>query len=268
MTGAGQVFGRLRARTAHVGLLPVVTVALGGFLALKVAHISLGGDTSAIAIATAVAQEKGQTPAPAPKAAAPGTDASLAPMPSAGQAEAMREAVDQAAVDGRPTVGNADSGAGEAPRFMTKSEVEVLNRLTERRKEIEQRARDLDMREALLKAAERRIEAKLAELKQIEGRIEATFSRQEEEKNDQFQSLVGMYENMKPKEAARIFDTLDMDILLSVVEQMRSRKMAPILASMDPEVAQRLTVELAARASGEMTSKVQTLPAIADRDPG
>jgi flagellar motility protein MotE (MotC chaperone) len=73
---------------------------------------------------------------------------------------------------------------------------------------------------------------------------------------------------MKPKEAARIFDTLDMDILLSVVEQMRGRKMAPILANMNPEVAQRLTVELAARASGEITSKARTLPAIADSDPG
>lgn len=76
-----------------------------------------------------------------------------------------------------------------------------------------------------------------------------------------------MYENMKPKDAARIFDTLDMDILLSVVEQMRGRKMSPILAAMNPEVAQRLTVELAARASGQMTDKTQSLPAIADRDP-
>jgi flagellar motility protein MotE (MotC chaperone) len=265
MKDFGQIIGRLRLRSAHLGLLPVVTLALGGFLILKVAHISLG--TGPMAVATADAQEKAQDAAATPKAEAPEDDAAQAPAAADDQPATMTPPAAATAIDDRPALPTADAG-GEAPRFMTRSEVEVLNRLTQRRKEIERHGRDLELREALLKAAERRVEAKLAELKQIETRIEATFSRQEEEKNEQFQSLVGMYENMKPKEAARIFDTLDMDILLSVVEQMRGRKMAPILASMNPEVAQRLTVELAARASGEITSKARTLPAIADSDPG
>jgi flagellar motility protein MotE (MotC chaperone) len=265
MKDFGQIMDRLRGRSAHLGLLPVVTLALGGFLVLKVAHISLGTGAGPMAIATADAQEKAQDAAATPEAEAPEGDA--APAPAATDDQPVTTNPPATAIDDRPAVPTADAG-GEAPRFMTRSEVEVLNRLTQRRKEIEQHGRDLELREALLKAAERRVEAKLAELKQIETRIEATFSRQEEEKNEQFQSLVGMYENMKPKEAARIFDTLDMDILLSVVEQMRGRKMAPIMASMNPEVAQRLTVELAARASGEITSKARTLPAIADRDPG
>lgn len=60
-----------------------------------------------------------------------------------------------------------------------------------------------------------------------------------------------MYENMKPKEAARIFDKLDMTVLLGVVQQMKTRKMAPILAKMNSSVAQRLTVELARIAAAE-----------------
>jgi flagellar motility protein MotE (MotC chaperone) len=267
MRGAGQIIGRLRVRSAHLGLLPVVTLALGGFLVLKVAHISLGTNAGPMAIATADAQEKAQDAEATPEPEAPEGDAAQAPAPADDQPATMTPPATATAIDDRPAVPTADAG-GEAPRFMTRSEIEVLNRLTQRRKEIERHGRDLELREVLLKAAEKRVEAKLVELKQIETRIEATFSRQEEEKNEQFQSLVGMYENMKPKEAARIFDTLDMDILLSVVEQMRGRKMAPILASMNPEVAQRLTVELAARASGEITSKARTLPAIADRDPG
>jgi flagellar motility protein MotE (MotC chaperone) len=265
MKDFSQIIGRLRVRSAHLGLLPVVTLALGGFLILKVAHISLG--TGPMAVATADAQETVQDATATPKAEAPEDDAAQAPAAADVQPATMTPPAAATAIDDRPALPTADAG-GEAPRFMTRSEVEVLNRLTQRRKEIERHGRDLELREALLKAAERRVEAKLAELKQIETRIEATFSRQEEEKNEQFQSLVGMYENMKPKEAARIFDTLDMDILLSVVEQMRGRKMAPILANMNPEVAQRLTVELAARASGEITSKARTLPAIADSDPG
>jgi flagellar motility protein MotE (MotC chaperone) len=50
---------------------------------------------------------------------------------------------------------------------------------------------------------------------------------------------------MKPKEAARIFDTLEMDVLLSVIGKMNERKMSPILASMDPDKAREVTIKLA-----------------------
>jgi flagellar motility protein MotE (MotC chaperone) len=50
---------------------------------------------------------------------------------------------------------------------------------------------------------------------------------------------------MKPKDAARIFDTLDIDILVAVVSKMSERKIAPILGLMDPERAKTLTIMLA-----------------------
>ena len=59
-----------------------------------------------------------------------------------------------------------------------------------------------------------------------------------------------MYENMKPKDAARIFDRLDMKILVDVSTQMNPRKMSDILAQMSPDAAERLTVRLANRAGG------------------
>jgi len=52
---------------------------------------------------------------------------------------------------------------------------------------------------------------------------------------------------MKPKDAARVFDTLDMPILLDVLQRMKERLAAPILANMDPERAKSVTVELAQR---------------------
>lgn len=180
MIDAGSIVDRLRARSGRVGLLPVVTLALCAVLILKVAHLSLGGEGGSMAITTATAQEKAPDAAETPKPDA----AEAKPADAEAEAETETEAKKPApvAVDDRPKVGADD--AGEAPRFMTKSEVEVLNRLTQRRKEIEQRERDLEMREALMKATEKRVEAKLAELKQIEMRIEATFSRQDKEKTN------------------------------------------------------------------------------------
>jgi flagellar motility protein MotE (MotC chaperone) len=49
---------------------------------------------------------------------------------------------------------------------------------------------------------------------------------------------------MKPKDAARIFEELDMDTLLLVSERMKERKLAPIMAKMNPARATEITVEL------------------------
>jgi flagellar motility protein MotE (MotC chaperone) len=57
-----------------------------------------------------------------------------------------------------------------------------------------------------------------------------------------------MYENMKPRDAAKIFDRLDIGVLLDVASKIEPRKMADILALMSPDAAQHLTVELASQA--------------------
>ena len=49
---------------------------------------------------------------------------------------------------------------------------------------------------------------------------------------------------MKPKDAARIFEEMGMDTLLLVTERMSERKLAPIMAKMDPAKATEMTVEL------------------------
>ena len=60
-------------------------------------------------------------------------------------------------------------------------------------------------------------------------------------------SLVKIYESMKPKDAARIMQQLDMAVLLEVSERMREQKMAAILARMNGETAKTVTMELANR---------------------
>ena len=58
-------------------------------------------------------------------------------------------------------------------------------------------------------------------------------------------SLVKIYENMKPKDAARIFEELEMATLLPVVERMGERRLAPVMADMNPAKARKITEELA-----------------------
>ncbi|MEO3429447.1 MotE family protein [Pelagibius sp. CAU 1746] len=130
---------------------------------------------------------------------------------------------------------------------MTDEELVLLQSLSQRREELEQRAREIDEREVLLKAAEQRIDQRIGELERLQASIEALLVEHDEQTEAQMQSLVKIYESMKPKDAARIFEELDMEVLLEVVERMKERKSAPILAKMNPERAKTVTLELAQR---------------------
>ena len=133
------------------------------------------------------------------------------------------------------------------PSQFSQAEIEVLQSLAKRRDELDARARDLQLRENVLKATEKRIDGKIVELKALEEKIQQYLQQHDEQGEQQLKSLVKVYENMKPKDAARIFEQLDLDILLDVAERMREAKMAPILANMDPGKAKQITVELATR---------------------
>lgn len=141
----------------------------------------------------------------------------------------------------------------------------VLERLQERRQELDDRNRSLDMRESLLKAAEKRINAKLAELRGMETQVDGAQVSRQKNNAARFKDLVAMYENMKSKDAARIFERLDLKILVEVSTQMKPAKMAEILGLMTPEAAERLTVELANRASGNTSVAADQLPKIQGR---
>lgn len=150
----------------------------------------------------------------------------------------------------------------EPGRIASAGERAILERLQERRQELEARNRDMDMRESLLRAAEKRLEAKISELKEMESRVKAATVTRDKKEADRFKSIVAMYENMKPKDAARIFDRLDLKILVDVSTQMNPRQMSEILAQMAPESAERLTVELASRAGTAPAPGPDQLPKI------
>lgn len=133
------------------------------------------------------------------------------------------------------------------PFDYTDEEVDVLQQLAKRREELDVRARQLDEREALIQAAEQRMEQKMAELKALQATVEDLLKTRSEQEEAELKSLVKMYENMKPKAAAKVFEEMDMDVLLDVVERMNERKVAPILALVTPTRAKEITFELAQR---------------------
>lgn len=121
---------------------------------------------------------------------------------------------------------------------------QLLKHYADRRAELEKSAKDVSMREALLSAAEKRIEQKLKELEGVRNEIQNLLKMGDERQSQQLESLVKIYETMKPKEAARIFEQLDLPVLLDVFQKMKETKTAPILAAMDPMKAKEVTSAL------------------------
>lgn len=129
------------------------------------------------------------------------------------------------------------------PFVSSGTEAEILNRLHQRREVLEQREKQLDLRESLLKAADQKVESRIEELKALEQRIKQAETGGSDLQN--IKQLAILYEAMKPKEAARVFERLDMGVLLPVAQTIPPRKLAEIIAQMTPASAEKLTVELA-----------------------
>lgn len=138
-----------------------------------------------------------------------------------------------------------DSGDLPFQTNFSESEVEILQSLSKRRKDLEHREKKIAQREALLSAAEDEVDQKISELRQIRTELEELLGKQTKMQEGRLRSLVKIYESMKPKDAARIMNTLDMNVLLDVLGRMSERKSAPILANMDPNRARAVTIRLA-----------------------
>jgi flagellar motility protein MotE (MotC chaperone) len=128
---------------------------------------------------------------------------------------------------------------------LTKSEIELLKELSKRREKLEIEKKDMDIREQVLKVTEGKIDQKVSELKGLQSQLEELMKQYSQKENSKILSLVKIYETMKPKDAAKIFNELEMPVLIKVVSNMKEVKVAPIIADMEPSRARDLSIELA-----------------------
>lgn len=141
-----------------------------------------------------------------------------------------------------------DSLAGQvnnSGKSFSQSELEILQKLAQRREELDIRERTIEQKAGVLKAAEAQIDMKIAKLKELEASIKELVGVYNEKEKSRISNLVKIYSTMKPKEAARLFNDMEMSLLVRVFEQMKEAKAAPILALMDLTKANALTSELA-----------------------
>ena len=192
----------------------------------------------------AVYHEAGIAFAQAPPAAKPTSETPAKPTSETPAAKPAAEAA-AAPAGGEPLT----PGVPKAPpaQTYTETEVKLLQDLAKRRAELDQRADELTQRETLLKAAEQRVDEKIDQLKQMQATVDASLGKVDAQEDQRLSSLVAIYTNMKPKEAAPILSQLDMPVLLQLLTRMKDRTTSAIMAAMDPKTAQTITMALAER---------------------
>lgn len=222
-----RIFSRIR-------FLPLTIFAATLMLTVKIGDIWDGFDghiNGTIQVSEAIAQPAEEDAKPAAKDG----------QPAAGEKTA--EQAVPAALKDEPQ-GQISKLITNDPTLLTPAEIDLLQQLAERRQVLESREQEFEIRTGLLAAAESRIDKKVEELKVLRETISGLIKTFDAQQDAKLLSLVKIYENMKPKEAAKIFEALEMDTLLEVAERMKERKLAPIMAKMHPEKARDMTVEL------------------------
>ncbi len=232
---------------ARPRLLPATILALSALLVCKSVILVRAAAGEAVAKAQAA-----DAPSPAPQPASP-QPAALQP------AAASPPAASAAAKPASPAVATASSGAA-AP--LGDAEQGLLLDLRRRHDALEARARELDERAAVLDAANRRLADRVQQLTALQTRLEGLEAARQLHSSENWSGLVKIYEAMKPRDAATIFDALDMQVLLQVLDRMQERRAAPVLAAMQPDRA-RLATQLLA----ELRNRASAAPAPAARQP-
>jgi flagellar motility protein MotE (MotC chaperone) len=248
-------------------LLPITMLAMAVLLGTKsVALVSAAIAASAADAPAVPSTSQGTMPPEAPKKenSPDGTKAA----PNGGSQKTADTRPDDPKHEALSAPHETEPGGSRPPVDPPISESERTLLLDLRKRSLELDARDASLvaRESVLAAAETRLARRVEELGVLQKRLEALEAARRAHDEANWQGLVKLYEAMKPREAAAIFNDLDMTVLLPVLDRMKESKAALVMAAMLPERARQATAELAqmrARANAVPAAEPSSLPAAA-----
>lgn len=124
-------------------------------------------------------------------------------------------------------------------------ETDFLFKLSERKKELDQREEDLNKKAAEIAKQKEEIEAKLTQLEDYRNRISTLLKDRISSDSGKIETLVQVYSNMKPAQAAKVFETMDEDLVIEILGRMKKKNAADILNLVKIEKAQVLAEKYA-----------------------
>lgn len=123
----------------------------------------------------------------------------------------------------------------------------LLAALKQRENQLDSRAAGIADRERLLQVAEAKYREQLEALRTAEERLAATLAVADEAAEKDIERLTAVYENMNPKNAAKIFESMDVTFAAGFLARMRKDTAAKIMGGMSAERAYAISAVIAGR---------------------
>ncbi len=127
----------------------------------------------------------------------------------------------------------------------TPEEVALFKKLDERKTKLDLREAELVKLEEELQRQKGMLEERMKELDQVRNEIAGQLQDRVEVDQQRVTKLVDVYSNMKPLNAAKVFEKLDEDLAIEVLGNMKKKSAADILNLLSSDKAQRLSEKYA-----------------------
>ena len=124
---------------------------------------------------------------------------------------------------------------------------DMVTQLERREAEVKKREEQLRQKEEYLSKLEQETERKLKELIAIQKEIQAYRLEKEDAQNGKIRSLAKIYGTMKPKDAAKLLENLDEQLVVNVISTMTPDEAGNILGNMDIKKAAKISESLSHR---------------------
>jgi len=144
-----------------------------------------------------------------------------------------------------------DPPAGNGPESVDLAE--ILEELAIREERVAAREALMEDRMAALALAVTQIERGLKALEEAENDLRATMALSATAAEDDLARLTAVYESMKSKEAAILFEEMSPDFAAGFLARMRPDAAAAIMAGLEPATAYSISVVMAGRNANAKT---------------
>lgn len=129
----------------------------------------------------------------------------------------------------------------------------LMAAIREREAQLDADAARMADRAQTLNVAEAKLAEQLAAFEKAQKQLEATLASADKAAEKDIDRMTTVYENMKPAEAARILDRMDVSFAAGLLSRMRPELAAQVMSGMNPDSAYAVTLTIASRNSGVPT---------------
>jgi flagellar motility protein MotE (MotC chaperone) len=133
----------------------------------------------------------------------------------------------------------------ELPAASSAEELQILAALKQEKEKLSEREKDLQSREAALKVLEERTLEQVRLIEADKSRRAERSRKNREIRQKSLDTLVKTYETMKPKIAADLLQSMDLELVMQIIPRMKQARLTSVMSAMDPAAARLLSARLA-----------------------